>query len=72
MEIKGEKNYCIDGKEIISVKMYSNLNKIWNSFQKNYYQVLVEIHHFYFSNNFLNKLCNFTINLFVVDFDRFK
>lgn len=34
---KGEKNYCIDGKEIISVKMYSTFKEIWNGFKKNYY-----------------------------------
>jgi len=34
---KGEKNYCINGSNIISVKMYDSFNSIWNGFKKNYY-----------------------------------
>ena len=34
---KKEKNYCIDGKNIISVKMYSSFSSIWDGFLKNYY-----------------------------------
>lgn len=32
-----EKTYCIDGSNIISVKMYSSFFSIWNGFKKNYY-----------------------------------
>ena len=35
--VKNEKNYCIDGKDLISVKMYSSFTSIWNGFLKNYY-----------------------------------
>ena len=34
---RGEKNYCINGSNIISVKMYDSFKSIWAGFKKNYY-----------------------------------
>jgi glycosyltransferase involved in cell wall biosynthesis len=33
----GEHSLCLDGQEIVSVRMYENLGAIWRGFQKNFY-----------------------------------
>ncbi len=34
---KGERSLCLDGQEIVRVRMYSSLPEIWSGFQKNFY-----------------------------------
>ncbi len=34
---QGERSLCLDGQEIVRVRMYSSLWEIWSGFQKNFY-----------------------------------
>jgi chlorobactene glucosyltransferase len=33
----GERSLCLDGQDIVSVRMYENFGAIWRGFQKNFY-----------------------------------
>lgn len=34
---RGERGLCLDGQDVISVRMYRSLGEIWSGFQKNFY-----------------------------------
>jgi len=34
---KGERGLCLDGQEIVRVRMYNSFDEIWQGFQKNFY-----------------------------------
>lgn len=34
---KGERELCLDGQHVVSVRMYSSFAEIWNGFQKNFF-----------------------------------
>lgn len=34
---RGERSLCLDGREIVGVRMYDSLGEIWRGFQKNFY-----------------------------------
>ena len=34
---RGERGFCLDGRTVVSVRMYRSLGEIWRGFQKNFY-----------------------------------
>ena len=34
---RGEWGHCLDGQDVVHVRMYTNLGEIWRGFQKNFY-----------------------------------
>ncbi len=34
---KGQRGFCLDGQDVVTVRMYASLGDIWQGFQKNFY-----------------------------------